>query len=104
MRNDYYGQPIRLLACETGKGRNCFAQKLANLMRVPVEAPTEIIRARSSGDFEIGTEKGNKSGIKSTLSRVLFLSHANARLTRACVESIIINSVNYKQISVYPYG
>lgn len=38
------GDPIYLLCCYTGKrgffGQRCFAQRLANLMRCPVVAPT----------------------------------------------------------------
>ena len=61
-RNDYDGRPIRLLACETGKGKNCIAQKLADLLGVDVQAPTEIIWAKSGGKFSIGTTRSANDG------------------------------------------
>lgn len=63
MRKDYNNQPIRLLSCEAGKGNNCIAQRLSNILGVPVLAPTEVIWAKSSGDYEVGTEKGKKNGM-----------------------------------------
>lgn len=66
MRKDYNNQPIRLLSCETGKGNNCIAQKLSDLLGVSVLAPTEVIWAKSSGDYEVGTDKGKQNGMMKT--------------------------------------
>jgi len=62
MRGDFDERPILLLACETGKGENCFAQKLANIMGVDVYAPTEIIWASNSGKYSVGTNKDADDG------------------------------------------
>lgn len=54
-RAGYNGQqPIKLYACETGKGGSeSPAQKLANLSGQPVTAPTDLFRIRSNGTHVI---------------------------------------------------
>ena len=39
------GKPVILVACQTGKADNSFAQKLANELKVPVRGATENISA-----------------------------------------------------------
>lgn len=49
----YNGQPIRLLSCETGACDTGFAQNLANKMKTPVQAPTDLVWAYSNGDMVV---------------------------------------------------
>lgn len=53
-RKDYNGEAIRLLSCSTGKGEDCFAQRLADELGVVIEAPNDIIWAFSNGKYSIG--------------------------------------------------
>lgn len=53
----YKGQAIRLLSCSTGKLDTGFAQNLANKLNVPVQAPTDILWARSSGRYYVTAGK-----------------------------------------------
>ena len=39
------GKPVTLVACQTGKGDNSFAQKLANELKAPVRGATENVSA-----------------------------------------------------------
>ena len=39
------GKPVTLVACQTGKGDNSFAQKLANELKAPVRGVTENVSA-----------------------------------------------------------
>lgn len=61
-RKDYNGGPIRLLSCYTGKGEDCFAQRLANELGVVVEAPDDIIWARSDKTYTIGPTRYKNTG------------------------------------------
>lgn len=62
-RNDYDKKSaIRLLSCNTGKGEDCFAQRLANKLGVSVEAPDDIIWARSDGTYTIGPTRYKNTG------------------------------------------
>lgn len=61
-RKDYNGEPIRLLSCSTGKSDDCFAQRLANELNVIVEAPNDIIWARSDKTYTIGPNKYKNTG------------------------------------------
>ena len=61
-RKDYDGGPVRLLSCSTGKGENCFAQRLANELGVIVEAPNDIIWARSDKTYTIGPTRYRNTG------------------------------------------
>ena len=38
-------KPVTLVACQTGKGDNSFAQKLANELKAPVRGATENVSA-----------------------------------------------------------
>ena len=52
-RSDYSGEPIFLVACNTGKetsDKDCFAQVLANALNVDVKAPTTCLTLT---DYEI---------------------------------------------------
>ncbi len=40
---NFKDQPVYLDSCSTGKGSNSFAQQLADLLGVPVTAPTEDV-------------------------------------------------------------
>lgn len=57
-RKDYTpGTKVRLLSCSTGnidETGDCFAQLLANELRVDVEAPTKDIFVYPDGSFDIG--------------------------------------------------
>lgn len=47
-RQDYHGEPVRLLSCNTGKtdeNGDCFAQRLANELNVSVKAPNNFLWA-----------------------------------------------------------
>ena len=62
-RADYDGKSaIRLLSCSTGQGENCFAQRVANELGAIVEAPNDIIWARSDGTYTIGKSKYKNTG------------------------------------------
>ena len=65
-RDDYIpGTPIRLLSCSTGNTDttgNCFAQILANTLKVDVEAPTETFYANDDGTFDIFNSFTGKKG------------------------------------------
>ena len=39
------GKPVTLVACQTGKGNNSFAQKLVNELTTPVRGATENVSA-----------------------------------------------------------
>lgn len=57
-RDDYkIGTPIRLFSCNTGnisETGDCFAQLLANEMRVKIKAPEDLIYVNPDGSFFIG--------------------------------------------------
>ena len=65
-RKDYNGGPIRLLSCSTGKGKDCFAQRLANELGVVVEAPDDVIWARSDKTYTIGPTIYKNTGAMKT--------------------------------------
>ena len=58
-RSDYKNQDIFLFSCNTG---NCFAQLLANELKVNVTAPTEYGVIWSSGRYYSGNEDNIPSG------------------------------------------
>ncbi len=43
------GQDVRLLVCNTGKGTDSFAKKLADLLKVTVTAPSDYLRVDENG-------------------------------------------------------
>lgn len=66
-REDYVsGTPVRLLSCSTGNTDttgNCFAQILANTLKVEVEAPTETLYVYPDGSFEVLNDDTDEDGI-----------------------------------------
>lgn len=69
-RKDYNGEPVRLLACNTGKQTltkgDCFAQRLANELNADVKAPNNFLWAHpvinGISNFTIGSTKNDTSG------------------------------------------
>ena len=63
-RNDYNGETIRLLSCNTGKVVNdtCAAQELADLLGVDVIAPNDIISTDGKGLLRIGDNRFTDTG------------------------------------------
>lgn len=62
-RDDYTpGTPGSLLSCETAKGEECFAQSLADELRVEVPAPNDILWARNDHSFTIGASRYENMG------------------------------------------
>ena len=56
---NYHGQDIRLLSCETGvqvNGDYCFAEELANALGVTVWAPNDLLFVNSNGTIKIGDQ------------------------------------------------
>lgn len=56
-RDDYHGEPIRLFACHAGEkdeNGDCFAARLAAIMKIEVEAAPDVTRIRSDGSFCFG--------------------------------------------------
>ena len=51
---NYHGGPIRLLACDSGKGDGFPAQSLANLLGVDVLAPTDKVIVYDDGTIKLG--------------------------------------------------
>ena len=54
---DYTGQPIRLLSCNTGFSDTGFAQNLSNYLNVEVLAPTKYIWAYPNGTHVVAGGK-----------------------------------------------
>lgn len=69
-RSDYNGEPVRLLSCNTGKQTNtisdCFAQRLANELKVDVKAPNNTLWAHpvinGVSEITVGSTKNDVSG------------------------------------------
>ena len=61
-KSDWRGEPIRLFSCNTGKGDDPFAQKLADRLGVPVTAPTELAWSDISGNSWSATKTKNAKG------------------------------------------
>lgn len=62
-REDYNGEPVILISCNTGNDegtKECFAQKLANELGVPVQAPTRYGAIDGKGNFYSSTRTGLK--------------------------------------------
>ena len=53
-------QKVKLYACETGKDKDGFAQQLANILGVTVEAPPALLAPNNKGEFKIFDKKYNK--------------------------------------------
>lgn len=64
-RDDYHGEPVRLLSCHTGRADErgeCFAQRLADELGVTVTAPDGMLWLYDDGSFTIGKKKGANTG------------------------------------------
>lgn len=68
-RKDYHGEPVRLLSCNTGntdENGDCFAQRLANELKVPVKAPNNFLWAHrivnGVSEITIGSTSYNSDG------------------------------------------
>ncbi len=64
-RNDYYGQTIRLISCNTGtedENGNCFAKRLADIMGVKVIAPNGLLNIHPNGKITIGSDPYKNTG------------------------------------------
>ena len=64
-RDDYHGEPVRLLSCNTGRADErgeCFAQRLADELGVTVTAPDGMLWLYDDGSFTIGKKKGENTG------------------------------------------
>jgi hypothetical protein len=56
---DYHGQDIRLISCNTGNtssGDYCFAEELANSLGVTVFAPNDLIFISKNGKIMVGID------------------------------------------------
>jgi hypothetical protein len=53
---NWHGEPIRLLACETGQNANGFAQQLADHLGVTVHAPSDFVGLDADGLYVSITE------------------------------------------------
>ena len=51
-------QRVKLYACNTGKNSDGFAQQLANILGVEVEAPNMLVYPTKEGDFRVGVLQG----------------------------------------------
>jgi hypothetical protein len=60
---NWKGQPIRLLACETGSGTNSFAQRLADRLGVPVIAPTGYVGCTEYGTMFVTPRQVDVNGM-----------------------------------------
>jgi hypothetical protein len=49
--HNWNNQPVRLFACETGRGDQPIAQGLADRLGVEVTAPTELVWSNHAGDY-----------------------------------------------------
>ncbi len=61
-RKDYNKESVRLLSCSTGKGEECFAQRLSDELKVEVEAPNDTIWAFNDGSYTIGKSQYSNTG------------------------------------------
>lgn len=62
-RKDYHGEEIILISCNTGntsKGKNCFAQRLADRLNKIVYAPTSYGAISPNGKYFSANSKGTK--------------------------------------------
>jgi filamentous hemagglutinin len=66
------GQPIRLLACNTGASANGFAQNLANKLGVIVEAPTKVVWAYPNGRYVVADRRKENPQLPDLSNRGIF--------------------------------
>lgn len=62
MDPNWRGEPIRLLACETGQRSDGFAQQLADQLGVTVWAPSDYTEITPDGELIVSTGKVDSSG------------------------------------------
>ncbi|MFL6118748.1 hypothetical protein [Actinophytocola sp.] len=58
----WHGEPIRLLACETGQSANGFAQQLADRLGVTVYAPSDYLEITPDGEVLVGRPAQDSGG------------------------------------------
>lgn len=64
-RDDYHGEPVRLLSCYTGRANErgeCFAQRLADELGVTVTAPDGMLWLKDDGRYSIGENEDENTG------------------------------------------
>lgn len=64
-RDDYHGEPVRLLSCYTGRANErgeCFAQRLADELGVTVTAPDGMLWLKDDGGYSIGENEDKNTG------------------------------------------
>lgn len=64
-RDDYHGEPVRLLSCCTGRANErgeCFAQRLADELGVTVTAPDGMLWLKDDGGYSIGENEDENTG------------------------------------------
>ena len=61
---NWHGEPIRLLACETGQKADGFAQRLADRLGVTVHAPTEMVGIDPDGNVYVASLTVNEAGMR----------------------------------------
>ena len=64
-RDDYHGEPVRLLSCYTGRANErgeCFAQRLADELGVTVTAPDGMLWLKDDGGYSIGENEDENTG------------------------------------------
>jgi hypothetical protein len=59
---NWHGEPIRLLACETGQHADGFAQRLADRLGVTVHAPSGYLEVTPDGQVLVGRTEQDSSG------------------------------------------
>jgi len=53
------GQQVQLMSCETGKGTDPYAQKLANELNAPVVAPDKLLWIWPHGAYKPAGQKAD---------------------------------------------
>lgn len=64
-RDDYHGEPVRLLSCYTGRANErgeCFAQRLADELGATVTAPDGMLWLKDDGRYSIGENEDENTG------------------------------------------
>ena len=64
----YNGGPIRLLACSSGAVENGAAQQLADLLKVPVLAPTDTLFTSMDGYMAVASDPDEATQIMIKMS------------------------------------
>jgi hypothetical protein len=61
---NWHGEPVRLLACETGQNAGGFAQQLADRLGVTVHAPTEMVGVDPDGNLYVTSLTVDEAGMR----------------------------------------